>query len=223
MSSTTPAHDYGFTAVPRDPSNLLAHVDATKTPPQPVDLDDIPFPRTSLVEKVIGYVKEELREETLNHSLRVFYYGMILHKLYLDHLPLPPETYLLTSFLHDIGTTHTNLRATMMSFEFFGGYLALDKLKEFGGQKEQAESVAEAIIRHQDLGQTGKITTVGAVIQLATILDNIGTRAELLHAGTIEDTIREENGLKPWAHTTALGEREFPEGVEGNQIMKPHD
>lgn len=36
-------------------------------------------------------------------------------------------------------------------------------------------------------------------------------------------TIRRENGLKPWAHTTKLGEREFPEGVEGNKLMAPYD
>ena len=34
---------------------------------------------------------------------------------------------------------------------------------------EQGEAVAEAIIRHQDLGERGKITTLGQLIQLATI------------------------------------------------------
>ena len=36
-------------------------------------------------------------------------------------------------------------------------------------------------------------------------------------------TIRRENGLKPWAHTTSLGERDFPEGVEGNKLMEQYD
>ena len=61
----------------------------------------------------------------------------------------------------------------------------------------------------------------------------------MVHKETIEDvvkryarnkwshcfaaTIRKENGLKPWAHTTALGEREFPEGVENNELMRPYD
>lgn len=36
-------------------------------------------------------------------------------------------------------------------------------------------------------------------------------------------TIRRENGLKPWAHTTHLGEEDFPEGVEGNALMAPYD
>jgi cyanamide hydratase len=79
------------------------------------------------------------------------------------------ETYYLTSLLHDIGTTQENLHATLLSFEFYGGYLALNLLQDYGAAKEQAESVTEAIIRHQDLGDIGTITTVGQLIQLATL------------------------------------------------------
>lgn len=80
------------------------------------------------------------------------------------------ETYLLACLLHDIGTTDQNISATHMSFEFYGGTLAFDLLtKELHAPIEQAESVAEAIIRHQDIGETGKITTLGLLIQLATI------------------------------------------------------
>src|SRR2546430_1473397 len=80
------------------------------------------------------------------------------------------ETYLLTCLLHDIGTTSKNLRSTLMSFEFYGGMLAHDLLhKENSAPRAQADSVAEAIMRHQDIGQTGKITTIGQLIQLATI------------------------------------------------------
>lgn len=70
-------------------------------------------------------------------------------------------------------------------------------------------------------------------------IDNMGAHAELVHQATIEDvvrhfprmkwsscfaaTIRKENGLKPWAHTTALGEEAFPGGVENNELMAPYD
>lgn len=127
-----------------------------------------------------------------------------------------------------------------MSFEFYGAFLALDLLKDtLHADKDQAEAVMEAIIRHQDIGESGKITTLGQLIQLATIFDNMGGNAELVHKGTIEDvvkhfprkkwsscfaaTIRKENGLKPWAHTTALGEEDFPVGVQGNKLMEPYD
>lgn len=154
-----------------------------------------------------------------------------------------------------------------MSFEFYGGYLALDVLKdtEFAAPIEQAEAVAEAVIRHQDIGTGGKITALGQLIQLATILgmlfdhaettiimaqtvtsrtllilpDNTGLRADLLHQATTEDVIkhyprtgwsscfadviRKENSLKPWAHTTALGEEDFPRNVMDNEIGKKWD
>ena len=127
-----------------------------------------------------------------------------------------------------------------MSFEFYGGLLALRLLhSDYNAPIEQAEAVAESIFRHQDIGDTGKITTLGQIIQLATIFDNMGGHAELVHKETIEDvvkrfprekwsscfaaTIRKENGLKPWAHTTALGEEDFPGGVENNALMAAYD
>ena len=67
----------------------------------------------------------------------------------------------------------------------------------------------------------------------------MGGNAELIHKSTLEDvvgrfprkgwsgcfsnTIREENKLKPWSHTTVLGEEDFPEGVKGNKLMAPYD
>ncbi len=67
----------------------------------------------------------------------------------------------------------------------------------------------------------------------------MGGHSDLVHNGTIEEvtkhfprkkwstcfasTIREENALKPWAHTTALGEEDFPNGVQNNQLMEPFE
>lgn len=45
----------------------------------------------------------------------------------------------------------------------------LDLLKKEGAPEAQAQSVAEAVIRHQDLGETGSVTSVTAVVLLATI------------------------------------------------------
>ena len=57
-----------------------------------------------------------------------------------------------------------------MSFEFYGGVLAHSLLhKDLSAPTVQAEAVTEAIIRHQDIGTSGKITTLGQLIQLATI------------------------------------------------------
>ncbi|KAI9665510.1 MAG: hypothetical protein M1831_001652 [Alyxoria varia] len=103
----------------------------------------------------------------------------------------------------------------------------------------QAESVAEAVWRHQDVGEEGTITAVGACLQFATILDNLSNHSDLIHPDTLREiqenhprlgwskcfaaTIREENGTKPWAHTTALGEDQFPDGVLGSEFAKKYE
>lgn len=147
------------------------------------------------------------------------------------------ETFFLTCLLHDIGTTPTNLIATRLSFEWYGAFLSLDLLKSYSAPTSQAESVCEAITRHQDLGSTGNITSLGQLIQLATIFDNMGLNPELVHRDTIEavvelyprkgwsgcfaSTIRKEVGNKPWCHTTVI--ENFAEGVEGNELMASYE
>lgn len=69
--------------------------------------------------------------------------------------------------------------------------------------------------------------------------DNVGKNAELVHHNTIVNitkayprmrwsqcfahTIKKELELKPWAHTSHLGEKEFEEGVLGNKLMEPFE
>jgi cyanamide hydratase len=81
--------------------------------------------------------------------------------------------YYLTCLLHDIATTPKNLRATQLSFEYYGGFIAHELITKHGGSQGLAESVTEAIIRHQDFIEDGSITTVGQVIQLSTKLGKI--------------------------------------------------
>ncbi|KAF8858128.1 cyanamide hydratase [Acephala macrosclerotiorum] len=232
---------YGWDAVPRKVEILLSQSTTSSNAPKPVSVSQIPLPDSPLVQAVQKYAKTELPIETYNHSMRVFYYGsaILSHAFSSWVSPSFNETYFLTCLLHDIGTTDKNINATLLSFEFHGGLIVLDLLKSLSAPTPQAESVAEAVIRHQDLGETGTLTKIGALIQLATIFDNMGGNPQLVDRGTIESvvkefprlkwsgcfakTIRKENGLKPWAHTTHLGEREFPEGVEENDLMKPYD
>lgn len=293
MSSSDPITTYGFTAVPASASALLTSTPAYPPPSTPapyIPVSETPIPDTPLAKRIQAYAREHLPEPSYNHSLRVYHYGLAIKRY---RFPFPAwaftdETYFLACMLHDIGTTEENQRATRLSFEFQGGLLALEVLRRrpeagetemeadavaaVGGiaTKEQAESVAEAIIRHQDLCEVGKITAVGQLLQLATIFgelcalsrereiymclhldhikltsyigtlsDNTGTHANLIHPSTIEDvskhfprqkwsdcfaaTIRRENSLKPWAHTTALGEEAFPNKVLGNKLMAPYE
>ncbi|KAJ5987093.1 urea hydro-lyase/cyanamide hydratase [Penicillium sp. IBT 35674x] len=248
---TNPIKEYGFTAVPASATALLTSTPAyprLHANPPPIPISETPIPTTALAQRINEYAKTHLAEPTYNHSLRVYHYGLAIkkHRLAFEDWAFSDETYFLACVLHDIGTTDTNLHATHLSFEFFGGFLALQLLQDSEGgtsgsaaPREQAESVAEAIIRHQDLCEVGKITAVGQLLQLATIFDNTGSYADLVHPDTIKDvcahfprhhwsgcfaaTIHRENGLKPWAHTTALGEEAFPAKVLGNTLMEPYE
>ncbi|KAI0455631.1 hypothetical protein F5B21DRAFT_471066 [Xylaria acuta] len=246
MSSTTPAVSaddiakHGWTSVPSDANVIFNKKPIAK--PSALKVVDIQFPADDpVVAEVQRYAKEHLTEQTYNHSMRVYHWGFSIIK---DQFPehgskLSLSTWALTCLLHDIGTTHDNLRATLLSFEFYGGILALNLTQKHGASTAQAEAVAEAIIRHQDLGTVGTITFLGQVIQLATIYDNIGgnpglidevTRLDVNKAfprkgwsGCFAKTIMEEIGLKPWAHTTHLGKGDFPEGVKNNRLMADVD
>ncbi|KAK3725156.1 hypothetical protein LTR37_000667 [Vermiconidia calcicola] len=228
--------EHGWTAVPRSLEKLVSDR-KNKTAPKPVSLEDMPLPDTPLVQEVLQYAKENLPRETFNHSMRVYYYGQAIATQHFPSWHYSAETFLLASLLHDIGTTPSNQGKTHLSFEFQGGIIALSLLKDLEAEVVQAESVCETIIRHQDLGDTGNITTLTAVIHFATVLDNTGMHAELVHEETIKNVaaayprknwtscfagvVRKEVEVKPWANTTRIDG--FAEMIEGNDVMKPYD
>lgn len=102
---------------------------------------------------------------------------------------------------------------------------------------EQAESVTEAILRHQDIQDKGKVTMMTQLIQLATILDNVGGNAEMVHRGTIEEVVKEwprkgwsacfnavveqEKQIKPWAMVSRL--EGFEDMIKENKTMEQWD
>ncbi|MCJ1407257.1 hypothetical protein MMC19_001328 [Ptychographa xylographoides] len=231
--------EHGFTPVPRDVDHEILRGAKNIKDPAPLLTKDIDFPSDPIVQKVQDHAKEQLGEQTYNHSMRVYYYGQAILRTQFPSWTLSSATYALACLLHDIGTTPTNLSSTLLSFEYYGAFLSTTLLSSLSSTQFQTEAVAEAIIRHQDIGVTGNITVLGQILQLATIFDNMGGHQEMVHAETICDvvkayprqgwskcfagTIRRENGLKPWAHTTSLGERDFPEGVEGNKLMEQYD
>ncbi len=158
------------------------------------------------------------------------------------------ETWFLTAILHDIGTADDFLAGTKLSFEFWGGMhahriLLQPELTSVEGETadadsvapaEQAESVMEAILRHQDIQDKGMVTTMTQLIQLATILDNVGGNAEMINEGTIEEVVNEwprtgwsgcfkavverEKAIKPWAMVSRI--EGFEEMIMTNKRMK---
>ena len=65
--------------------------------------------------------------------------------------PTAVETYALSCLLHDIGTAEKFLATTHLSFEFKGAIVARDLILQLGGPEAEADSVCDAIIRHQDI------------------------------------------------------------------------
>jgi cyanamide hydratase len=248
-----PVTTYGLTAVPSSCTTLF-NGNIPGSPPF-IPTTQTPVPSTPLANRIDAYARSNLSEQTYHHSLRVYHFGLAIKRHAFPTWSFTDETYFLACLLHDLGTTDKNTRKTRLSFEFYGGFLALEVLQSSvehpAGQsgdgtgigtvapREQAESVAEAIIRHQDVCEKGMITALGQLLQLATLLDNTGANEHLVNPQTIEDVcanyprkqwsscfagvIRKENGLKPWAHSTTLGEEEFPAKIMGNKLMSPYE
>jgi len=242
---------YGFSPIVRDP-DVLFHEHPTASGDHPKqDLfkaADFPAPDSPLAREVRKFAQAELNEQTFNHSNRVYIYGVALTKTHFPSWKFDLETYYFACLLHDIGTANRFLATTKMSFEFKGAIVARDLLLKLGGVEDQADSICDAIIRHQDIFvKGGNITMIGQVLQLATILDNVGIRANLVHPKLIETTcaafprkgwsecfakvIETELKLKPWCHTTTFEVPGWKEGVQskfatdvrGNAAMKPFD
>lgn len=207
--------DYGFTA-------LAASADALKPSQSPVAQPAADVPNTPLAQRIRAYAEANLPADTFRHSMRVYSYGVAISRVFPEWNVQSElqETWFCTAMLHDIGTTDENMAATKLSYEFFAGYLALDLLKD--EPKEQAESVAEAIIRHQDVQDKGQVSLMTQMIQLGTLLDNIGAEApfklvtvETIAAvnkayprdgwsGCFKSTVDKEKHLKPYAMVSRI-------------------
>lgn len=170
---------YGFTPVVSSANELLSSVKPSSAAPF-LPVSETPVPATALARRINKYAQSHLPVPTYNHSLRVYHYGLAMKRHLFPSWTFTDETYFLACLLHDIGTTEENLISTKLSFEFFGGLIALNVLQQTTDSyhdatapKDQAESVAEAIIRHQDLCTKGKITAMGQLLQLATIFGKL--------------------------------------------------
>lgn len=240
---------YGFTALPADQSQ-----DKPKTTdPEPMNISSLKPPQTPLSERVTAYVKSKLDADTYRHSLRVYSWGLAISRQCFPEFELTPgskleETWYLTAMLHDIGTCDEFLTKTRLSYEFFAGVHAFDLLQNpwvTGGEgiapREQAESVVEAILRHQDVQDKEKVTLITRLIHWGTLLDNIGAVNEFVHPQTIENVVREyprpgwsgcfkrtvekEKQFKPYAMVSRI--EGFEEVIEKNGapggLMARHD
>jgi len=225
----------GFDAVPAQADDIFGLGESEIGPSTPFKFEDLAFPETELIKKTREFIKKELVLPTYHHSERVFYLGQAIARDHFRGHTLDLEAYYLSALFHDIGCSDKNLRATKMSFEFYGGIIARDWLLKHGADQELADSVAETIFRHTDF-VTGNLTLHGQIIQLATLLDNLGARQRLIHDETyasivshfhregwsscFADTMQTELDIKPWSHTTALLKDNFVTAARQNPYGK---
>ncbi|KAI9168038.1 cyanamide hydratase [Paramyrothecium foliicola] len=232
----------GWTAVSVSAKKIIDSVGKLQDVPAYV-VEEISFPSEDrLVAEAQSFAKARLGPEAFNHSMRIFYWGTVIaRRLLPEHAQeLSPVTWALTCLLHDIGTAEAYFTATRMSFDIYGGIKAREVLKILGGSDDQAEAVAEAIIRHEDMGVDGTITFLGQLIQLATLYDNVGVYEGIEDFGSwVGDitrdsvntvfarhgwcswfacTVRKEETNKPWCHTTHIPQ--FDKQLEANTLMK---
>lgn len=236
---------YGFTVLPADQSKTPPSTDS----PSAVSVSSIPLPSSPLAQRMHDYAKRQLDPDTYRHSVRVFSYGCAIARQCFPDWKLDvgstlEETWWCCAMMHDIGTTERNMVATRLSYEFWAGVHVLEILQDSTktGQtardeaseatKEQAESVCEAIIRHQDVQDKGSITLLTRLIHLGTLLDNIGTGGELVNEETIRNVneaydrngwsgcfkgvVMREKREKPYAMVSRI--ESFEKAIMGNNV-----
>ncbi|KAJ9121866.1 hypothetical protein QFC22_002489 [Naganishia vaughanmartiniae] len=225
---------YGLTPLPADQSKLQP---ATTTP-QPVPITSLQPPTTPLALRVDEYCVHHLDQDTYRHSRRVYAYGVAIALQCFPEWNIRAEggkldeTWFACAMLHDAGTTPQVMQSTRLSYEFWAGIFALDFLQSGAGgaSKDQAESVAEAIIRHQDIQPVGNVTLLTTLVHLATLLDNIGAGEQYIHPQTIKGivdayprkgwsgcfkrTVEREKQQKPWTMGSRI--EGFEDKIEEN-------
>jgi len=232
MSSPSPIALFGLAPLP---ASAAALTPSTPTPPT-FTAGSLTPPTSELAKRVAAYAKSHLPWQTLNHSYRVFAYGCAIARGCFPDWGLEKggkleETWFCTALLHDAGTVPGTLEGTALSYEFWAGVEALRLLPESGAETMQAESVAEAIFRHQDVQDKGLISLMTMLIQLGTLLDNVGAEARLVSKATVENvnrewgregwsgcfegTVRREKEVKPYAMVSRI--EGFEEMIRGNE------
>ncbi|KAG2021917.1 hypothetical protein GB937_004470 [Aspergillus fischeri] len=100
----------GWTSMPANAGAIFGDEPFINVP-EALSIDEIKFPTDDpIVEKTLRYAKTALPIEIVNHSMRVYYYGMVITKQQFPKQAsaLSPSTWALTCLLHDIAKPHCN-------------------------------------------------------------------------------------------------------------------
>ncbi|KDQ49223.1 hypothetical protein JAAARDRAFT_662587 [Jaapia argillacea MUCL 33604] len=139
-----------------------------------------PTALTPIISKALSFARDFLPPWVLNHSLRVYAYGVALatHAGWTEdpevviHMGWDQELWFLAALFHDIGwAPDSECRCggedgTRLSFEIWGGMKARELLIEWGAPRWAADEVCEAIIRHTEDYNSGSLRLVTALLNL---------------------------------------------------------
>jgi cyanamide hydratase len=206
-------------------------------PAKYIDIASISVPDSEVALKTVQYTHSELDPVIWNHSKRVYYLGAVVATDQFPDWNADLETFYLTSLFHDIGIAPKYHLSTSLSFEYWGGIHAREKLLEFGASSFQADEVAESIMRHTDF-VPGQIRKTGQLIQMSTAIDVVGLNPQLYHANTMDEVVKKYPRLgfnnhfadilvkecqhKPGCHMTSRVP-ETLDYVRNNKAMEKYD
>jgi hypothetical protein len=111
-----------WSAVARSHSTLFENI---KPSPKPHSPETIPAPSTSLASATLEFAKSHLEPKTLNHSIRIYYFGLAIVDAAFPQWDVDRETWWCTCLLHDIGLADAFHLTTKMSFEVSYGLCGL--------------------------------------------------------------------------------------------------
>jgi cyanamide hydratase len=230
MSDENKTALYGLTAVPAQfpsPQSLTLKNSLTNgaTTLRELTAQEVAtMPDTPLARRIDKYARAKLPPQVYRHSRRVFAWGnaVVRGSVWGEQSVFEgekgnigdeklSETWFVTAMLHDIGTPEETLKSTRLSYEFWAGFHAVQILQDASltgdadqtdavADREQAESVAEAVLRHQDVQDKGKVSLLTRLIHIGTLLDNIGRGKEFINHQTIDNVVKE------WTRTETDGE-----------------
>jgi hypothetical protein len=127
MSSASPtlgalAFELGQLQNERDLQQLLAQrANELRLPVPLVDLAKLPLPDSALARDCAALAERTLQQSIFLHSMRVYYFGVIVAQDQLPGWKLDPETYFVTSMLHDLGLVRETVCLDV--FFFFVSYI----------------------------------------------------------------------------------------------------
>lgn len=146
--------------LPAMPRNLARLLPPAPPAPQPMTVaGELSAPTSELSERITAFARDALPAPTFHHSMRVYHFALAIAR---QHLPavaaaLARDALLAAALLHDLGAA-PGAADSPLSFEYAGGLRAREQLLQYGAAPVLADSVCEAVIRHQDVfipGVTG--------------------------------------------------------------------